>query len=123
LPPSRIYATQHIRDTGTPQALHTVTVCDLANRGFDCKGTAVLGAAGRVFYVSAGSVYVWTTDWNDTGEPKKNVSSSMLYRMPLDGSAPTAVGVKGGPVDQFSFLESTDGRLNVLVRAGGRGEQ
>src|SRR5690606_17089889 len=77
LPPSRIYATQHIRDTGTPQALHTVTVCDLANRGFDCKGTAVLGAAGRVFYVSAGSVYVWTTDWNYTGEPKKNVSSSM----------------------------------------------
>src|SRR5690606_33952560 len=107
----------------TPQALHTVTVCDLANRGFDCKGTAVLGAAGRVFYVSAGSVYVWTTDRNYNAEAKRNISASMLYRMPSDGSAPTAVGVKGGPVDQFSFLESTGGRPNVLVRAGGRGEQ
>jgi hypothetical protein len=123
LPPSRIYMTPRMRESGTPQALHTVTVCDLANRGFDCKGTAVLGDAGRVFYVSPDSVYVWTTDWNYAGEPNKNVSASMLYRMPLDGSAPTAVGVKGSPVDQFSFLESADGRLNVLVQADGRGEQ
>ena len=43
--------------------------------------------------------------------------------MPLDGSAPSALGVAGSPVDQFSFLESSDENLNVLVRSGGRGEQ
>lgn len=123
VPPTRMYMTPQMRESGSPQALHTVTVCDLANRGFDCKGTAVLGSPGRVFYVSPDSVYVWTTDWNYTGEPDKNTSASMLYRMPLDGSAPTAVGVKGSPIDQFSFLESSDGRLNVLVTADGRGDQ
>jgi hypothetical protein len=47
----------------------------------------------------------------------------MLYKMPLDGSAPSALGVTGGPVDQFSFLESEDEQLNVLVRSDNQGEQ
>jgi hypothetical protein len=42
--------------------------------------------------------------------------------MPLDGSAPTALRVSGSPVDQFSFLESDDGRLNVLVRSNAAGD-
>ncbi|MCA1613562.1 MAG: hypothetical protein LC800_05265, partial [Acidobacteria bacterium] len=45
-----------------------------------------------------------------------------LFRLPLDGSAPSALGVSGGPVDQFSFLESADGHLNVLVRADAAGD-
>ena len=28
-------------------ALHTVTTCDLANGGFDCQATSVIGPAGR----------------------------------------------------------------------------
>src|SRR5205823_861918 len=35
--------------------------------------------------------------------------------------SPSALGVAGSPVDQFSFLESNDGYLNVLVRANGSG--
>jgi hypothetical protein len=46
----------------------------------------------------------------------------MLYRMPLDGSGPSAVGVSGSPVDQFSFLESEDKHLNVLVRNDSSGD-
>jgi len=42
--------------------------------------------------------------------------------MPLDGSSPSAVGVSGSPVDQFSFLESEDEYLNVLVRTGSAGD-
>ncbi len=42
--------------------------------------------------------------------------------MPLDGAAPTALKAAGAPVDQFSFLESPDGYLNVLVRSQGRGD-
>jgi hypothetical protein len=42
--------------------------------------------------------------------------------MPLDGSAPSALGVWASPVDQFSFLESEDGFLNVLVRAEAAGD-
>jgi hypothetical protein len=47
----------------------------------------------------------------------------MLYKMPLDGTAPSAMGVEGIPVDQFSFLESEDDHLNVLIRTDGYGEQ
>jgi hypothetical protein len=101
-------------------ALHTVTVCDLSNGGFKCEATAVLGAPGRVFYVSPDSVYVWVTDWSRDSDSTR--SQSMVYRMPLDGSGPSALRVSGSPVDQFSFLQSEDKYLNVLVRADAVGE-
>jgi hypothetical protein len=101
-------------------ALHTVTTCDLSNNDFKCDATGVLGPASRVFYVSPESVYVWTTDWSYFNQ--RNVERSMVYRMPLDGSGPSALGASGSPVDQFSFLESEDKHLNVLVRSNGSGD-
>jgi hypothetical protein len=107
-------------------ALHTVTVCDLAAAELECQATVVIGPAGRVFYVSPGAVYVWMSDagrWSGWSRvARRDVSHAILCRMPLDGSAPTAVGVTGSPVDQFSFFESDDGNVNVLVRAEGWGD-
>ncbi|HEU4509070.1 MAG TPA: hypothetical protein VFR78_12565, partial [Pyrinomonadaceae bacterium] len=91
--------------------------CDLANGGFDCQATTVMGPPGHVFYVSPDSVYVWASSWSDNGRHK-----SMLFRMPLDGSGPSALHASGSPVDQFSFLESDDQHLNVLVRSEGKGD-
>ena len=108
-PATRIYRSDEQLDPWQGMALHTVTVCDLAKRDLDCESSAVLGPTGRVFYVSPGSVFVW------------NVKSA-VFRIPLDGGAPSALKVAGSPVDQFSFLEGGDGFLNVLVRAHGRGE-
>ncbi len=101
-------------------ALHTVTSCDLAAPELECSSTAVMGPHGRVFYVSPSSVYVWMTDW--VRQAEKSVPRSIVYRMPLDGGAPTALRAVGGPVDQFSFLEGTDGHLNVVVRADAAGD-
>jgi hypothetical protein len=101
-------------------ALHTVTVCDLSGGDFKCEATAVLGPPGRVFYVSPDAVYVWVNDWVNRGNQTR--TQSMVYRMPLDGSSPSALGVAGAPIDQFSFLESSDGNLNVLVRAESVGD-
>ena len=93
--PTNIYRAERPVESNYGMALHTVTVCDLASRDFSCTATATLGAPGRVFYVSPSSVYVWTTDWSyNYGESRKPKSSSLLYKMPLDGSAPSAVGVK-----------------------------
>jgi hypothetical protein len=97
--------------------LHTVTTCRLRRTPMTCEATAVVGPRGSVFYVSPGAAYVWTT----SGRGGERRGESVLYRMPLDGSRPTALGVAGSPVDQFSFLESGDGHLNVLVRSEGRG--
>src|SRR6185295_7287336 len=118
-PATRIYRSDEPLDPWQGMALHTVTVCDLAektaqktrhnSRDLDCESTAVLGPTGRVFYVSPASVFVW------------NVKSA-VFRIPLDGGAPSALTVSGSPLDQFSFLEGNDGFLNVLVRANGRGE-
>jgi hypothetical protein len=110
-PATRIYRTDEPLDPFRGVALHSVSICDLAQRELPCESTAVLGPAGRVFYVSPGSVFVWA-------------ANSSLFRIPLDGSAPSALKVRGTPIDQFSFLEGNDAHLNVLVRSSfhGRGE-
>jgi Beta propeller domain len=117
---THVYRPERQLNAASGLALHTVTVCDLGQEDLKCEGTGVLGAPGRVFYVSPESVYVWTTDWSHYGE--KSGERSMLYRMPLDGSSPSAIGVSGSPVDQFSFLESEDEHLNVLVRSNSAGD-
>jgi hypothetical protein len=120
-PATRVYrAGQDLREAGE-LALHTVTVCDLARGDMSCAATVLLGLPGSVFYVSPSAVYVWASDWG-AGEESAGARPT-LYRMPLDGSGPSALRVSGSPVDQFSFLESGDGNLNVLVRSDAAGDR
>ena len=103
-------------------ALHTVTDCDLAAPVLRCKATSVLGPRGRNFYVSSHAVYVWVTSYASR-RAQDGSPSALVYRLPLDGSAPSAIGVHGSPTDQFSFREDwNEGRLNVLVRSEGGGD-
>ncbi|MES2297477.1 MAG: beta-propeller domain-containing protein [Pseudomonadota bacterium] len=118
-PATRIYRAADELDPAEGIALHTVTVCDLAKPEIDCQATGVLGASGRVFYVSAQAVYIWTVRQHyDAGATR---AQSALVRLPLDGSAPTALRTQGAPLDQFSFQES-EGYLNVLLQDEGQGE-
>ena len=117
---TQVYRSEAQLNSDNGLALHTVTVCDLANGGFDCKATAVIGPPGRVFYVSPDAVYIWATSW--VYDARQARARSELFRMPLDGSGPSALGVSGSPVDQFSFLQSQDEYLNVLVRSDGSGD-
>jgi hypothetical protein len=96
--------------------MHSVTVCDPAGSEMRCESTALFGPAGHEFYVSPRAVYVWATSEPAWDAKEDAAPTSVLYRMPLDGTAPSGVRVSGAPVDQFSFLESGDGHLNVLVR-------
>jgi hypothetical protein len=118
IPATHFYLPQTEFDVEDGVTLHTVTICDLANGGFDCNATSVIGPPGDVFYVSPDSVYVWASSWSDGVDRP----GSLLFRMPLDGSGPGALQVSGGPVDQFSFLESEDNYLNVLVRSESKGD-
>jgi hypothetical protein len=113
--PSRIYPPL---DDSAVLTLHTVTVCDLANQEMTCEATGVMGPPGRVFYVSPDSVYVWMTPWWRAAAARR----SLLYRLPLDGSEPSALRARGAPIDQFSFLQSEDDHLNVLLRADAPGD-
>jgi hypothetical protein len=118
LPATRVYlpATELTTDDDGMN-LHTVTICDLAGGGFNCEATSVIGPPGHVFYVSPESVYVWASTFS-----LKDKTRSILFRMPLDGSGPSALRVSGSPVDQFSFLESNDQHINVLVRSESKGD-
>ncbi len=121
---NHIYLPRKWRDAEAApiDAIHTVTDCDLTAPVLHCDATSVLGPNGRTFYVSANAVYVWVSQprWGRRESPR---ATSMLYRLPLDGSAPSAIGVHGAPTDQFSFREDwEDGKLNVLVRSEGGGD-
>jgi hypothetical protein len=100
-------------------ALHTLTVCEIERAELDCRAKGVFGPFEHTYYMSPGAVYVWLSGW---GAADQGRDPAMLYRIPLDGTRPSAIGTEGGPVDQFSFLESDDGHLNVLVSdyAGGQ---
>jgi hypothetical protein len=117
-PAPRIYRSPQLL-SADDIALHTVTVCDLVKTDLGCEATVIVGPSGRVFYVSPSAVYVWASPWSWRSRGDER---GMLYRMPLDGTAPSALGVAGSPVDQFSFLESEDDQLNVLVRPEAYGD-
>jgi hypothetical protein len=125
LPATRVFRTDDDFDPAMPLALHTVTQCELGGAHLRCEASAVLGPAGRVFYVSTGSVYVWTTGtprWPRGPRPARRRPQSALFRLPLDGAAPSAIKTAGVPVDQMSFLEDREGHLSVLLREAGDGE-
>lgn len=125
LPATRIYRSDDEFDATQPLGLHTVTSCELASQPLRCESSAVLGPAGRVFYVSAGSVYVWTATrraYAAYGRPQPvGESVSALFRLPLDGATPSAIKSVGVPIDQLSFIEERD-HLSVLLRDEGSGE-
>jgi Beta propeller domain len=125
LPATRIFRTDdEIDPFNGGAALHTVTACDLARpEDMRCESSAVLGPPGRVFYVSAGSVYVWAAEQPRRAWSRSDATvRSAVFRLPLDAGAPSALKTTGAPIDQLSFLEDERGHLNVLLRAQGRGE-
>ena len=116
LRPTRIYRPGREVRKDDQLVLHTVTTCGMERGELDCASSAVLAPAGE-FHVSPTAVYVWPGEWMVEAGGRRG--SSLVYRLPLDGSPATALGVEGSPVDRFSFLESGDGFLNVLlVQAG-----
>jgi hypothetical protein len=123
LPATRIYRSDDdIDPMAGGAALHTVTSCELARPAqMRCESSAVLAPPGRVFYVSAGNVYVWTTEWQRR-PATATLPRSAVLRLPLDGAPPSMLKTTGAPIDQMSFLEDGSGHLNVLLRAQSRGE-
>ncbi len=104
------------------EALHSITTCDLAAARFACQSTVVLGAAHRAFYATRTAAYLWMSSYRDSrpevAAGQRQRVPAMLVRLPFDNGAPTAIGVQGVPIDQFSLLERRDS-LYAVVRADG----
>ena len=115
-----------VQPLGYAPTVHAVMSCELANRGFDCRAVGVVGPASRNFYVSGGAVYLWVGGEQEPWVPydarrAREPKPAVLYRFPLDCSAPGAARVRGAPIDQFSFDERGDA-LRVLLSASGDGD-
>ncbi|MBL4685639.1 MAG: beta-propeller domain-containing protein [Nannocystaceae bacterium] len=111
-----------IQETDSP-VLHTVVTCDLGRRDVHCDAKGIIGPYGRSFYVSQNAVYVWVHDGAGGAAAADKTPPGAVYRFPLDGGDPGALRVWGAPIDQFSFKESSDGFLNVVVMADSAGDQ
>lgn len=102
--------------------MHVVTRCDLTRRRLDCDATAILGPSSRSFYVVEDAAYLWVTNYRSPNSSGP-LSDSLVYRIPLDGSAPQAASAWGAPTDQLSFAEdAAEGVLRVLVTSEGGGD-
>ena len=117
----QIYIAPGLKDrpNGRVEALHTLIGCDLLAPVLSCRATGVLGPSSRSFYVSSRAIYLWLSGFGG-GDVRRAVPAS-VYRLPLSLGRPSAAGVRGSPVDQFSFQEDR-GVLNVLVRSDGVGD-
>ena len=118
-----------IRVTGSPRVfhparplherdqpgVHVVMTCSLQASPISCESSAVIAPRADELHLSPRALYVWTHSWHGTGTRPESV----LYRMPLDGTRPTALAADGWPAGQFSFLESEDRHLNVVVSLAG----
>jgi hypothetical protein len=119
-----VFVPQRLRTTrgANLDTVHSVTTCDLAAPAIDCTATAVLGSESRSFFVSSNAIYIWTGGVFE--KPRPGTANAFLYRLPFDGRVrPQAVGVRGAPLDQFSFgPDEKRSALNVLVQADGDGD-
>ena len=121
---SRLFVPRQHYDHATRdlRIFHTVSVCRLAEPGLPCDSTMVVGPWGRDFYIARDAAWVWTDEVRYPGDDSDFDNSAMLYRIPLDGSQPTAIGTVGSPVDQFSFREDyEEGRIDILLRGNDYG--
>jgi len=119
--PTRMFVAPSLkrRPQDSIETLHSVTTCDLAAAELACESLGVFGPPSRSFYVSEKAIYLWVGEsWTPR---RRGRAESQIYRIPLGAGRPSAIGVRGGPIDQFSFRER-DGVLDVVVRSDGGGD-
>lgn len=112
--------------------VHTISICplsDVAESGLDCETTGFVGTDHSEMFVSPDSVYLWLSalSWEDFGEyecPGRSgraraaqVAPAAVMRLPVGRGAPTVMGARGIPFDQFS-MDEFDGRFRALVSWG-----
>lgn len=108
--------------------LHTISVCPLgtprAGDELECESRGFIAGGERQFFVSTSDVYLWTTpSWYEQSGDYSNEcggadalgpNPATVFRVPVRGSAPTAIFARGRPLDQFG-MASTDTEFRALL--------
>ena len=114
-----VYHPESEFDTDYGMALHTVHRVRPRQWRLRLQRHVCYWTSGARVLRLAGFAYIWTSSW---ARRAKDKPQSIVFRMPLDGSGPSALRASGSPVDQFSFLQSEDQHLNVLLRSESSGD-
>ena len=119
-----------VRGGGDLPTVHTVSVCPLGEvapgRDLECHSTAFVGPSQAQWYVTEQDAYLWTNDNNYAaaregacGAPLRfdaaDYTSAVLFRVPVNGAAPSVAATRGVPPDQFS-LDARNGHFRALLR-------
>lgn len=125
--------------------LHAITVCGVAAPELECRTTALFAPYPDALHVSDRAVYLWTThgstgeatdstvrkadpaavsdssaadvvDEDGSEEERPLAREPVIYRLPLDGSAPAALRVPPvtRPEAEITMAEA-DGHLNAVI--------
>jgi hypothetical protein len=130
-----------VRGSTDIPTVHTVSVCPLGEvapgRDLECHSTAFVGPSQAQWYVTEQDGYLWTNDSNpstasyrhdqareaDCGAPPlyvpEDYGEAVLFRVPVNGAAPSVVAARGVPPDQFS-LDARNGHFRALLRGASR---
>jgi hypothetical protein len=99
--------------------LHTLVRCSLADPALRCSARAVPGPDTYAAHVADDAVYVWLAGRHGASPPK---AGSFVVRMPLDGSAPTALRLPAAMPGSAPALRKHGGRVHALMDLDGRGQ-
>lgn len=104
--------------------VHSVSSCDVSTRPWTCRATVVLGDASQGMHLSRAAAYFWTSPARRGAAPltpRLESANAMLFRVPLDGGPPQALGVAGSPYYFDSFMD--DGTtLSIFVAGDSTGD-
>jgi hypothetical protein len=114
--------------------LHTISICPLgpvsAGRDLGCRTSGFVAGRGRTLYVSPTSAFLWAyqsalddddIDYDEVPlcepahrpEPAQMMAAT-IFRVPVNGAAPTVLGARGGPFDQLG-LDASNGQFRGLL--------
>ncbi|MBU3919515.1 beta-propeller domain-containing protein [Hyphomonas sp.] len=116
--------------------IHTVTVCDISGvtdaSAPACKSTAIVGSEAHEFLVTKDAFWLWLSpSWSERAfevdeaaeavctarkshAPLREVAPSTLVKLPIDGTQPSVLGVRGMPQNQFS-MDMDAGTFRAVV--------
>lgn len=114
--------------------VHMVTVCDISgatdSAAPPCSATAMVGSRDHEFLVTRDAFWLWLSpSMNERGAGTRETTAtcrddqraqmpelapSVLARLPIDGSKPSVLGVRGQPQNQFS-MDMDDGHFRAVL--------
>jgi hypothetical protein len=120
--PRRVYRSVYPMSWPDNPKLHVLTSCLPADGGPACTTTALYAPEPTAVHVSPTAVYL-RVEHPYAVDDEDDTDRTVLYRMPLDGSTPSAVQVSGSTFRSEAFMESADGHLNVHLMHDGWTEE